>query len=470
MGQAAIVNPAMRKADVPDSQMVSFVPMSSVAEESGVIDDSDCRPAGELKTKSYRQFADDDLLVAKITPSMENGKAAVARGLAGGYGFGSTEFHVIRPAPGISPDYLFHFVTQRGFRADAARNMTGTAGQLRVPPDYLRSRPLPLPPAREQLRIVAAIGEHFTRLDAAAGALGHARVRLASLRPRLIASLMDLSRIPGLDEDASDVPLPRGWVWLRASQACEVVSSGSTPKAADMFADSGDVPFVKVYNLQFDGSLDFTIKPTFVTRATHEGHLRRSRLVPGDVLINIVGPPLGKVSVVPDDHPEWNMNQAVAAFRPGPLLRSDFLLYLLMARAVVQPLMRTGKATAGQINLNISACRRLWLPIPEVPVQESLVRRLDAVMSTWKATVNQTAIADARGIALRGAVLKAAFAGHLVPQDPDDEPASVLLERIRASAASAQPPRSDAGNGARRPRWRPSPSEHAPPDAHRTHQ
>ncbi len=315
----------------------------------------------------------------------------------------------------------------------------GSDSGLNLTQARFRKLPVPLAPRPEQERVVGAIEEHISHLDAAADALTQARVRLTSLRSGLIGSFLDLSTIPGLDEDANAVPLPAGWNWMRASDACERVSSGSTPKAVDMFADSGEVPFIKVYNLQFDGGLDFTVKPTFVTRATHEGHLRRSRLVPGDVLMNIVGPPLGKVSVVPDDHPEWNMNQAVAAFRPRPLLRGDFLLYLLMARPVVQPLLRTGKATAGQINLNISACRRLWLPVPPLRVQASLVRRLDAATSTWKATVNQTTAVSTRGDALRRSVLIAAFSGHLVPQNPDDEPASVLLERIRTERAATTP-------------------------------
>lgn len=324
--------------------------------------------------------------------------------------------HRIQPSEAIAPGYLAHLLRHLAVSRQLEPFFTGTTIK-HLPQEKLRLVPLPLPPIAEQERIVAAIEEHLSRLDAAAAALTQARSRLASLRSRFIGCLVDVLTTPELDEDAHAVPLAPGWSWMRASEVCEMVSSGSTPEAADMFSDAGDVPFIKVYNLQFDGDLDFTIKPTFVTRATHEGRLRRSRLMPGDVLINIVGPPLGKVSVVPHDHPEWNMNQAVAAFRPRPQLRRDFLRYLLMARSVVEPLLRTGKATAGQINLNISACRRLWLPVPPLAEQASLVRRLDAASSTWKDTVDQTAAASARGYALRRSILAAAFAGQLVSQD-----------------------------------------------------
>lgn len=247
------------------------------------------------------------------------------------------------------------------------------------------------------------------------------------------------SDFPGLDDDYPTVPLPSDWTWARASAACEMVSSGSTPKAAELFSGFGEIPFIKVYNLRFEGRLDFTIRPTFVDRRTHERQLRRSRLFPGDILVNIVGPPLGKVSMVPDDYPEWNMNQAVAAFRPRPSLRPEFLAYLLTAHSIVEPLLRTGKATAGQINLNISACRRLWLPVPPIAVQKTLVRRLDASTSSWEDALNQVGAASARGHNLRRSILAAAFSGQLVRQDPDEGPASLLLDHILAERVAAMP-------------------------------
>src|SRR6185436_15008132 len=106
-----------------------------------------------------------------------------------GRGFGSTEFHVVRTRVGVHPNYLFHFVLQRSFRASAARNMTGTAGQLRVPAAYLRNHRLPLPPRAEQKRIVAAIEEHLSRLDAAQESLRRAERKLALLRSSIVEAL-----------------------------------------------------------------------------------------------------------------------------------------------------------------------------------------------------------------------------------------------------------------------------------------
>jgi len=82
--------------------------------------------------------------------------------------------------------------------------------------------------------------------------------------------------------------LPEGWRWVRAGQICGFITKGTTPAASKLHRDSGDVPFIKVYNLGFDGALNFQVEPTFVSMQTHTGELARSRLYPGDVLMNIV--------------------------------------------------------------------------------------------------------------------------------------------------------------------------------------
>lgn len=124
---------------------VSFVPMSSVTED-GKIDASDERLYEEVKT-GFTYFAENDVLFAKITPCMENGKGAVATGLCNGIGFGSTEFHVLRPKKDVStPYWLYTLTSLKSFRNTATRNMTGTAGQRRVPTSFLESYKVALPP------------------------------------------------------------------------------------------------------------------------------------------------------------------------------------------------------------------------------------------------------------------------------------------------------------------------------------
>ena len=155
IGEVAILNP--KKAEVkelPDNLEVSFVPMAAVYENTQSIIDPETRKLGAVR-KGYTYFKEGDVLFAKITPCMENGKVAIAKNLKNGIGFGSTEFHVIRATGKILPEWIFIIVGDPSFREEAERYMTGTAGQQRVPIDFLRNVKIPLPSIAEQKKIVA---------------------------------------------------------------------------------------------------------------------------------------------------------------------------------------------------------------------------------------------------------------------------------------------------------------------------
>lgn len=132
---------------------VSFVPMASVSDEYGEITEADERPLGEIRS-GYTHFAEDDVLWAKITPCMQNGKSAVARGLVNGLGCGTTEFYVLRSKGAVLPDYLHRFMRQGSYLHEAEQSMSGAVGQARVPKDFVLESEVPVPPLAEQRRIV----------------------------------------------------------------------------------------------------------------------------------------------------------------------------------------------------------------------------------------------------------------------------------------------------------------------------
>lgn len=144
LGKACIINPH-RPKNINTNLDYSFVPMPSVSEH-GSIDTSVCKPYKKVKN-GYTYFQENDVLFAKITPCMENGKGAVAQGLKNGIGFGSTEFHVLRPMDGISnPYWLYEITMQPQFRIVAERHMTGSGGQRRVPASFFYNFPISIPP------------------------------------------------------------------------------------------------------------------------------------------------------------------------------------------------------------------------------------------------------------------------------------------------------------------------------------
>ncbi len=150
LGECCELNPkkGADKRLVPGLE-VSFVPMPAVSEK-GAMDASEVKTYDEVKT-GFTYFTEDDVLFAKITPCMENGKGAVAVGLCNGIGFGSTEFHVLRPISEKSNPYWVYSLTSfEEFRKDAAANMTGSAGQRRVPATFLEKYKVALPPLELQ--------------------------------------------------------------------------------------------------------------------------------------------------------------------------------------------------------------------------------------------------------------------------------------------------------------------------------
>ena len=146
LGSCCEINPRKNndKRLVPGLK-VSFIPMASVS-VNGVINTSTIKNYDEVRT-GFTYFSEGDVLFAKITPCMENGKGAVASNLCNGIGFGSTEFHVLRPLSGVSDSYwIYTLLSFKNFRQKAASKMTGTAGQKRVPKYFLENYEVSLPP------------------------------------------------------------------------------------------------------------------------------------------------------------------------------------------------------------------------------------------------------------------------------------------------------------------------------------
>jgi type I restriction enzyme S subunit len=184
--------------------------------------------------------------------------------------------------------------------------------------------------------------------------------------------------------------------------------------------------------------------------------------------MNNVGPPLGKVAIVPDDYDEWNINQAITLFRPSKRITGAWLYILLYEGASIREIQLQTKGSAGQVNISLTQCREFTFPVPSTDEQDEIADRVEALFLL--AHELEVKLTTARKIIdrLTPALLAKAFRGELVPQDPNDEPASVLLERIRAArqveAAAGKPSRRGRRKAAAGPEQAPLPAAQAPPD------
>ena|SRR5829696_3720823 len=155
LGELCRINPRRENRILADSEC-SFVPMESVNEQFGRIIQMVTRRVADVQT-GYSRFRERDILFAKITPCMENGKCAIATNLVNGIGFGSTEFHVLRPSQDVLPEWVFYFLRQEQVRKEAEHRMTGSAGQKRVPKAFLEELHMPCPSLPEQQHSIAIL-------------------------------------------------------------------------------------------------------------------------------------------------------------------------------------------------------------------------------------------------------------------------------------------------------------------------
>ncbi|MDI6687507.1 MAG: restriction endonuclease subunit S [Desulfobacterales bacterium] len=164
LDQVSAINPRIDKKEIPEYLEVSFVPMPEVGAENGYINVKNTKPFVEVK-KGFTNFLEGDVLFAKITPCMENGKMAVVPKLSNGYGFGSTEFHVIRPFYGINPYFIYYLVSNLSYRKEAAHRMIGAVGQKRVSVSFLIETVMSLPPIKEQDQIIKEVQKRISTID-----------------------------------------------------------------------------------------------------------------------------------------------------------------------------------------------------------------------------------------------------------------------------------------------------------------
>ena len=181
------VNPKkVATKNLSDDLDVSFVPMPAVSDVLGEITDPQIRKLKEVRT-GFTNFSEGDVVFAKITPCMENGKSAVVGSLVNGIGFGTTEFYVLRCTNLLYNRYLYHLVRSRSFRAEAKAVMTGAVGQQRVPKSFLEEYTIMLPSIPEQNEIVRILDNLLAKEQAAKEAAEAVLEKIDLLKKSILA-------------------------------------------------------------------------------------------------------------------------------------------------------------------------------------------------------------------------------------------------------------------------------------------
>jgi type I restriction enzyme S subunit len=486
------LNPPKPSADfLPPDAKVTFAPMPSLDADSGALTAPEIRPFAKVRI-GHPSFRDGDVIMAKITPCMENGKAAVLRGLKNGIGFGSTEFHVLRPTVAVLAEYVYYFIRQESFREAAAAEMTGSVGQKRVPASFLETTEIPVPPLAEQKRIINKIEALLARVNDARQRLHKMPAILKRFRQSVLAAacsgritadwrehneirrLSDEWRRHLLDQRKKQlssngekkykqpVPpdsqyledLPDSWATLSLDELTTLITSGS--RDWSKYYGSGTGTFIMAQNVR-PGFLDMSFRQP-VDPPIDDRDRKRSQVSIGDVLVTIVGANTGDVCHVDRLLPEHYVCQSVAMLRPISATFGPYLNLFLNCSKFGGGQFQSFIYGEGRPHLGFEHIRMTAIAFPPLNEQHEIVRRVNVLFKLADAIEKRVVAATARAEKLTQAILAKAFCGELVPTEAElarregreYEPASALLERIKAE-------RSKVSDGSPKPRKKRTP-------------
>ena len=333
LGQCCIINPRRPNIALCDTDKVSFIPMPAVSEDGYLVDMTD-EEYGKVK-KSFTYFENNDVLFAKITPCMENGKGAIVHGLTNGIGMGSTEFHVLRPINGISSPYWLLALTRMPiFRERAAKNMSGTGGQKRVSASYLDHFMVGLPAIEEQRRFEAI----YRQAD---------KSKFGDFKSQFIEMYYNTHNKQTLES------------------VCPIMSKGITPK----YVESSSVLVINQACIHWDGQRLGNIK-----YHNEEIPVRKRILESGDVLLNATGNgTLGRccVFICPSDNNTYiNDGHVIALSTDRAVILPEVLnTYLSLNDTQAEIYRQYVTGSTNQVDIVFSDIKKMKVPVPSMDEQ-----------------------------------------------------------------------------------------------------
>lgn len=378
---------------LPADTPISFLPMGSVSTDGRVELD---KTIEQGNAGNYTVFKNGDIIFAKITPCMENGKMAIVDGLLNGYGAGSTEFIVLRPNKDIvTAEWLYLFLSQTPFRLQCQQHMTGSAGQKRLPPKYLASCTIPVPSLPGQKRIVAKIEELFSELDNGVETLEKTKQQLAAYRQAVLKSILDVH--------CRDAKV------LKIGDACFDVKVGIVIKPTQYYVNSGGVRAFRNANVRRN-----YIQDDNWALISQEGHRQNSRSIvhTGNVLIARSGVNLGMAAAIPEQFDGYNAIDVVIAVPKQDMVLSKYLAYYTNSPYGISSVKNNQRGVA-QGHLNITVYAKLPLMLPPIKVQEKVIDEIESRLSVCDSIEKTVEAALQQAEALRQGILKKAFEGRL---------------------------------------------------------
>ncbi len=359
ISSVAAFNPSPPKSAFSGTHDVAFVPMAAVSEDGSMQVRE--HKSGSTLSNGYSYFQTGDVLVAKITPCFENNKITVAE-IDREHGFGSTEFHVIRPSSSdLDARYLAYFLRQDSVRDLGQKRMTGSAGQRRVPRQFLEQLEIPLPPLDEQRRIAAILDQ--------ADALRRKRRDILRQTDLFARSLF-------VDMFGNPVSNDRKWETQPLAHLTTKVGSGATPTGGDSAYRETGIPFVRSMNVR-DGRF-------LPDGLAHIDEIQAKKLdnvivQENDVLLNITGASVARVCRAPRLVAGGRVNQHVSIVRPNARLDACFLEAALLHQSAKEKLLLIGESGATRQAITKAQIERYEMIVPPPDLQRRFQQTVQTV-------------------------------------------------------------------------------------------
>lgn len=283
-----------------------------------------------------------------------------------------------------------------------------------------------LPPINEQQRIVNRIESLFVKLNRAKELIENTLAQFEQNKMAILHKAFT-GELTAKWRKENNIDLS-SWKDVIMQDICEKIVCGKTPTG--YISKTGEIPYLKVYNI-VDNKIDFNKTAQFIPNKIHKEKLKSSILKPNDIIMNIVGPPLRKIAIIPDNYPEWNMNQAIVRFRVKKDVMYKFIYYILIYPKTLDNIINKTKGVVGQANISITQSRNIQIKLPTIEEQQEIVNILDRLLAKYNKIKNLEQQLEKIEL-LKKAILAKAFRGELGTNNPDEESAENLLKEILA--------------------------------------
>ena len=371
LGDVYEITKKPRGLDMASLPVVPFVPMDAIPQGGTYAPDYTLRQPSEIRSGTY--FERGDALVAKITPSFENGKQALVTGLPTPFGIATTEVIPLRPRKeGQDTRLLFFYLLHPDVRHHVAERMEGATGRQRIPQDVILDLPFPEFKPEEQTAISDSL-EMIQRLRA----VEMQSMQKAQALKRAAMQTLFTRGLRGEAQKETEIgPVPESWEIIRVEEHAKVISKGSSPKWQGFDYVKDGILFVRSQNVG-NGVMEWQDK-TFLPPAWNEQE-RRSVLQSGDVLVNLVGASIGRSAVGGPEIEGANCNQAVCFVR---LVQNEVIPgflngFLLTPQGQAQ--IHGKKKDIARANLSLQDVRNVLMPKPPINEQRETVAILDGI-------------------------------------------------------------------------------------------